>query len=597
MKARIKSILYIVIINTVILIAIELLLRLFNVGSDTSLIYKTRISGEEYLYLNKNYVLKYFYRDDIDPTGPNKCLFKKVKPINTYRIYVIGESTSRGFPYSRVGSFPFQLEQMLNSENPDLHFEVINFSMDATNSYVGLDILDEILKYPPDLAIIYYGNNEFIGFGGQGEFYKPVFQLNKFMVDSRIYQLIKRAATFLAKKDNKMFLEKMARKNQVYYNSSIYRTTIADFTKNYSEIITKLKERNVQVIACGVARNLKDFNPDKYGASTNYVTQIEKLYDSTDVNLFEKLSKPEFDRADYCFATGKYLLQKGNKEMADSFFERACSLDGLRLRAPSEINDTIKKLAEKYKISLVNIQETINRSDSSGIAGNSVMLEHVHPDLAMHTLIANQLASEIVHIVSPGREYIHVKPVLYRSIVDDMYETIGLRNLFDNYPLKNLGYFNKHAFENIFTATTNDVSGLKYKPNINVNEIMFILPFMSDYKDLDNVHLKYGLSKYHLRDVNGAFREFELAYLQNPFNVIALNNMAVISFNSGDKLKGLKMQHTVHNQQPKYIAGMINLWIMFKKSGYQDEANELEGLLTKRKIDVKQIKYLVIDEI
>ena len=593
---KIKNIGFAIVINAIILIVIELMLRILNIGYDTSLIYKTKIASEEYLHLNKNYVLKYFNKDDIDPTGPNNCLFKEKKPENTFRIYVIGESTSRGFPYSRALSFPFQLEQMLNAAKLDKHFEVINFSMDATDSYIGLDIMDEILKYPPDLAIIYYGNNEFIGIGGQGEYHKLFFQMNKKLSCSRIYQLFKRGITKITKKENKLFIEKMADKNPVSYQSEAYHSTINDFTSNYARMIEKLRANNIEVIACGVARNLKDFKPGNSAVSPDFINQIEQIYDTSDVKLFEKLEALSGNRANYCFAAARFLLQKGHKDMANSFFEKACNFDDLRLRAPSEINNTIRNLAERYKIHYVNIQETINTSDSTGVAGDDEMLEHVHPNLAMHTKIADQLATEIENIKWGGRNRIQPKPVIYRSIIDDIYETNGLMNLFENYPLKKLGYFNKHSFETIYIATTNDVSGLRYRKDINLGEIMLILPLFSEFKDLERIHLKYGTMLYHSFNLNVAYREFELAYLQNPMDVLALNNLAVTCYLKGDKQNGLLMQTMVHDQKSGYIAGMINLWMMLKDSGRNQEAGDMEKELKKKNIDLKSVKNLLIDE-
>jgi len=596
MKMKIKNIGFVIVINVIILIVIELMLRILNIGYDPSLIYKTKIAGEEYLYLNKNYVLKYFNRDDIDPTGPNNCLFKEKKPENTFRIYVIGESTSRGFPYSRAVSFPFQLEQMLNAAKLDRQFEVINFSMDATDSYIGLDIMNEILKYPPDLAIIYYGNNEFIGIGGQGEYHKFFFQMNKKLSCSRIYQLFKRGITKITKKENKLFIEKMAGKNPVAYKSETYNSTINDFTSNYTRMIEKLSANNIEVIACGVARNLKDFKPGNSTVSPGFVNQIEQIYDTSDVKLFEKIEALSGNRAGYCFEAAKFLLQKGQKDMANSFFEKTCTFDDLRLRAPYDINNTIRNLAERYKIHYINIQETINTSDSTGVAGDDEMLEHVHPNLAMHTKIADQLATEIENIKWGGQNRIRPKPLIYRSIIDDIYETNGLMNLFENYPLKKLGYFNKHSFENIYIATTNDVSGLRYRKDINLSQIMLVLPLFSDFKDLEKIHLKYGAMLYHSFNLNGAYLEFELAYLQNPMDVLALNNLAVISYSKGDKQNGLLMQTMVHDQKPGYIAGMINLWMMLKDSGRNQEAGEMEKKLKKKNIDLKTFKNFLIDE-
>ena len=45
---------------------------------------------------------------------------------------------------------------------------------------------------------------------------------------------------------------------------------------------------------------------------------------------------------------GKLAYNRGNYNQAKFYFIRAKDLDGLRFRAPTEINDAIKKLCGKY---------------------------------------------------------------------------------------------------------------------------------------------------------------------------------------------------------------------------------------------------------
>jgi lysophospholipase L1-like esterase len=273
MKVKLFGFSIIILINILILSGLELALRLFNLGTDTSLIYQVKIAGEDYLYLNKIYTSQYFGAENVLIPAPNLEFFKKNKSDSLYRIYVLGESTSRGFPYSKLESFPMQLQQMLNKSALGKKIEVINFSIDATNSYIGCDIAKEIVKYPPDLAIIYYGHNEFIGIGGSGQCHKTFFKANKFFSRFRTYQYIKGFIINRSKKNKDSLLERMAAKQLIDYNSPLYKNTINDFKNNYEKILNTLKTNHIDVIACGVARNLKDFKPSNDVRPNNEILQ------------------------------------------------------------------------------------------------------------------------------------------------------------------------------------------------------------------------------------------------------------------------------------------------------------------------------------
>ena len=83
------------------------------------------------------------------------------KQTNTYRIFALGGSTTRGSPYGNTSSFPFWLEQELRFRYPDRKFEVINLGISGFGSSRVLQILREVVHYDPDLIIVYTGQNEF----------------------------------------------------------------------------------------------------------------------------------------------------------------------------------------------------------------------------------------------------------------------------------------------------------------------------------------------------------------------------------------------------------------------------------------------------
>jgi len=74
-----------------------------------------------------------------------------------YRIMCLGESTTAG----GEGSYPAQLEGILNQRNIGVKFSVINKGVPGTNSSLILSRLEEYLdKYKPDIVIAMMGSND-----------------------------------------------------------------------------------------------------------------------------------------------------------------------------------------------------------------------------------------------------------------------------------------------------------------------------------------------------------------------------------------------------------------------------------------------------
>ena len=165
------------------LFLLEVILRLCNYGYDYSL-FKTDETNKDYYVMNPDASKKYFQNQTIATTG-NQEKFKKIKDSNTLRIFVLGESTTIGYPYFHNGSFHRFLLYRLMHEVPDKNFEIINVSLTAVNSYTILGFAKQVANYQPDAVLIYTGHNEFYGALGVGS----TQQLggNRFLVNSVLF--------------------------------------------------------------------------------------------------------------------------------------------------------------------------------------------------------------------------------------------------------------------------------------------------------------------------------------------------------------------------------------------------------------------------
>src|SRR3984957_17025785 len=150
-----------ILLPVVVLFLLEMGLRIFHYGYDTSLFIEYP-RDPRYLVLNPNASRRYFTDPTMAPTG-NSEPFKKTKDENPCRIFILGESTTIGYPYFHNGSFHRWLQYRLTRSFPGRSFEIINLSITAVNSYTVLGFAKELVDYRPDAVLIYSGHNEYYG--------------------------------------------------------------------------------------------------------------------------------------------------------------------------------------------------------------------------------------------------------------------------------------------------------------------------------------------------------------------------------------------------------------------------------------------------
>ncbi len=88
--------------------------------------------------------------------------FAVAKRPKEFRIFCIGDSTVQGNPWTTETSFTTWLEISLNTAESDRHWDVINCGGVSYASYRMVPILEEVLRYQPDLVVVHCSHNEFL---------------------------------------------------------------------------------------------------------------------------------------------------------------------------------------------------------------------------------------------------------------------------------------------------------------------------------------------------------------------------------------------------------------------------------------------------
>jgi tetratricopeptide (TPR) repeat protein len=364
----------------VVLILFELILRIAGYGYNTDLF--IRYPDDPAYWVMNKYASERYFSDTANATKGNIEPFKADKGSNSFRIFVLGESTTTGYPYLRNGSFHRWLQYRLMHMYPGINFEVINVSLTAVNSYTVLDFGRQVTEFKPDAVLIYTGHNEYYGALGVGStshiasnrtLVRLVLELRRFrfvqLMESCFRNMKGGADGAIDQRENLM--KRMAASQEIRYGSKEYDTGIKQFQTNMDELCRLLQDRSIPVFLSTLVSNEKDQHP--------FISSAQSTAN-----------------AEAAFKKGSRLYTSRNYPAAKKQFVEAKELDLLRFRAPDTINKIITALSEKYNdVHLVDARKVFELHSPHQILGNETLLEHVHPNLYGYALLSEAFYQSI----------------------------------------------------------------------------------------------------------------------------------------------------------------------------------------------------------
>ena len=361
-------------LSLIALVLLEIVLRLSGYGTDYPLFIEAK-SQPDYLVMNPEISKKYFFDQENATVGYQET-FKKIKEPNTHRIFVLGASTSVGYPYGHNGSFHRWLQYALNLTYPDKHIEIINLSLTAVNTYTLLDFTEQLVHYQPDTVLIYTGHNEYYGALGVGSVNSLGRSpwLVRLVLKLREYRLVQLISNFWkkiqrlwtpAEAGRETLMKKMVADQQIPFDSKLYHLGIEQFKTNLKSLLSELDEKSIPTYISTVVSNEKDLHP--FISDSTYIEKSAAYH--------FKLAQKRFSESDY--------------DSAKAHFINAKELDLLRFRAPQAINENLRDIAKEFEnIHVVETYQEFVEHTEHGIIGNEQLLEHVHPNLTGYALIS-----------------------------------------------------------------------------------------------------------------------------------------------------------------------------------------------------------------
>jgi hypothetical protein len=237
---------------------------LFGYGYDLSLFNEYKDDNRFYV-LNNKIGLKYFSNEEDSRVG-NHDIFLKEKSANTYRIFILGASSSFGFPYRLTTTFDRSVKYQLMQLFPEKNFEVVNLSITAVNSYTLLDFAKKLEDYDPDMVFVYAGHNEYYGALGVGSTSnigknRKFIQLTLKLRNLKLTQLFRNILS-KGKKDvdassseNRPLMERMAAMQSIGLNRKIIMKVLNNIVQIWMELCSIFSKLNVPVLYSTIIGN------------------------------------------------------------------------------------------------------------------------------------------------------------------------------------------------------------------------------------------------------------------------------------------------------------------------------------------------------
>jgi Tfp pilus assembly protein PilF/lysophospholipase L1-like esterase len=419
-------------IPPLLLAGAELLLRWMEYGGDLDLVVKTRIMGKEWYTLNPRVAHRYFLQEGVAIPEPSDDLFEIEKQPNARRIFMLGESTMQGFPFDYNATAPRLLQDRLRQLLPRYHIEVINAGLSAVNSYTVLDFMNELLPYRPDAFVIYAGHNEFYGAMGVGSTeylgrWRGPITLYMKLLKSKLFLLIRDGITALRdavkhppSHPEADLMEAMVRDKAIRYQSEEYKRALGNFVENLGEIASAASDHGVPVVFCTLTSNIRDQKPLMPVFSESTGDSLQRVWRD-----FEEAGHTSLRRGDSAAAAGSFLraiaidstqaaahfdlarsLGPGRTEEKEEF-RKARDFDGLRFRAASEFNDSIRSLCRERHAILADVDAAFDANSPEGIVGYNLMLEHLHPNFDGYVLMSKCMLKALAdnELLAPRAEW------------------------------------------------------------------------------------------------------------------------------------------------------------------------------------------------
>ncbi len=324
--------------------------------------------------------------------------FPEAKPAGHARLVYVGESTVAGIPFPPSVAFPARIETALRRAGLAVH--TVNAAAPGLGVAGSRKRTEEILGYDPDFLVLYAGSNEFLPWNLFADR-----ERRSHPVRSRLRDLLGRLRLFQVLAPDKPILG--AERGYPYEASEADRREArARCREEFPRLFEACRRAGVPLLVVLPAANLRDAvpkarrdYPDPDGRIAR--TQVEVLGRAGAgdprgaLALLEATLREAPDHPVLHFGRGRLLLGEGRGEEARLAFERARDLDALPARMTGDIRAILEEACARASVPWLDAQPILEEADPTGIAGDDVFVDHVHPNAGGHLHLARAILRAI----------------------------------------------------------------------------------------------------------------------------------------------------------------------------------------------------------
>ncbi|MCX6136007.1 MAG: tetratricopeptide repeat protein, partial [Ignavibacteriales bacterium] len=317
----------------------------------------------------------------------------------------------------------------------------------------------DLLRFQPDMVLIYTGHNEFYGPDGIGASWieKQIPSLTSLKYSTRNLRLMSFTRNFLrsAFRQNTPapdfnLMRQVSRENQVDQSSDDAARVLKNFARNLQIIIQTFSGKGIPVIISDVTSNLL-FPPfaslsqgDTAGIGTAVLLarQAASAADAQQIaHRLAPLLRSNPFHADLLYCRGMLELMQGNETAASGFLQSARDRDALAFRAPASINQVIHATARRTGIPCLPADSLFTAALPDLPSYSGLFWEHLHPTPKGYYDLAGRFLDEILNsgrlgIVSSLRPLPFDNDSLSLCWLDLAFGDISISNLTSKWPFR-----------------------------------------------------------------------------------------------------------------------------------------------------------------
>ena len=349
-------------------------------------------------------------------------------PPASFRVVLVGGSTARGYPHPPHATAAAHLHTALQQARPQRTVEVYNAGIVAIASFAVARTLEEAMALRPDAVVIYTGHNELYGVYGaaslrQGGPSIELKHLHYTLMQMRTAALARQVVDTLRPDPDpaiprpSSLLDVMALAGPIAPDDNRRELARQNLQRNLTDMVALCRSEGVPVVLCTLVSNDTDFEPDRDARFVDLSPDRRDQWDDLIARAHSVLSRADsidvktarqalghLDRAagladQYAFLhflRGRALVLLGKGTQARDAFVRARDLDTTPWRAPSAMNETIRRVAAAEGALQADVEDAFVRASPPEGVGHNLMHDHLHPSRPGQTVLAQAIAEPLL---------------------------------------------------------------------------------------------------------------------------------------------------------------------------------------------------------